>query len=206
MNIFQIKTKPHGNERLNDFVQGEFLAIGWPGIGNLNEVSKDEVRERLDKAYDYESSRSLGNDLGNVWAFVDTMTEGDLVLFQGHVNNVYIVKVGPYEYVEKYDNAIGMAHQRKFELIKVVKKQQLNSKVQELLRNRSAITKFKYPIEDAELDLINIDMPVQYDSNLYVDVDEEIIQKAMQILIDGLDSSSEEIRFKAAVELLRYTK
>ena len=204
MNIFQIKTKPHGNERLNDFVQGEFLAIGWPGIGDLMGISKDELRKRLENEYSYESSRSLGNDLGNVWAFCNTMQEGDVVTFQGHLDNVYIVKVGPYEYVAKYDNEIGMAHQRKFELLKVVKKQQLNSKVQELLRNRSSITKFKYPIEDAELDLINIDMPVQYDSNLYVD--EDTIQKAMQILIDGLDSSSEEIRFKAAVELLRYTK
>ncbi len=43
MNIFQIKTKPHGKERLNDFIQGEFIAIGWPGIGDLNGTSKSEV-------------------------------------------------------------------------------------------------------------------------------------------------------------------
>ncbi len=36
--------------------------------------------------------------------------------------------------------------------------------------------------------------------------DEETIQKAMQILIDGLDSSNEEIRLKAAIEISRYTK
>ncbi|MBJ8133713.1 hypothetical protein [Bacillus cereus group sp. N3] len=204
MNIFQIKTKPHGNERLNDFVQRELIAIGWPGIGDLNGISKEELRKRLENEYSYKNSRSLGNDLGNVWSFYNTMNDGDIVMFQGHVDNVYIVKVGPYKYVAKYDNAIGMAHQRDFELLKVMKKHELNPKVQELLRNRSSITMFKYPIEEAELDFINIDMPVQQDSNLYVDG--ETMQRAMKILKDGLNSSNEEIRFQAAVELLRYAK
>lgn len=204
MNIFQIKTKPHGKERLNDFIQGEFLAIGWPGIGDLNGTSKSEVRKRLEDKYTYENSRSLGNDLGNVWAFYDTMQDDDIVLFQGHIDDVYIVKVGPYEYVAQYDNDEGMAHQRKFELLRVEKKQSLNLKLQELLRNRSAITKFKYPLEEAGLEFLNIDLPSKQDSK--INVSNNALEEALEIIYTELKSENEDRRFQAAIELLRFVK
>lgn len=206
MNIFQIKTKPHDKERLNDFIQGGFIAIGWPGIGDLFDVTKDEVRERLDEAYTYSNSRSLGNDLGNVWAFSKTMGEGDIVLFQGHLDDVYIVKVGPYEYVKHYDNQEGMAHQRKFELLRIVKRQSLNSKVQELLRNRSAVTKFKYPLEEAGLDFLDLDLPFTADNKSKVEVDNNKLKEALEIIYAELNSDIPERRFNAAIELLRFAK
>lgn len=204
MNIFQIKTKPHGKERLNDFIQGEFLAIGWPGIGNLNGTSKIDVRKRLEDKYTYENSRSLGNDLGNVWAFFDTMQDDDIVLFQGHIDDVYIVKVGTYEYVAQYDNDEGMAHQRKFELLKIEKKQSLNLKLQELLRNRSAITKFKYSLEEAGLEFLNIDLPFKQESKL--NVSNNALEEALGIIYTELKSENENHRFQAAIELLRFVK
>lgn len=204
MNIFQIKTKPHGKERLNDFIQGKFIAIGWPGIGTLTGVSKDQVRKRLEEEYLYENARSLGNDLGNVWAFSETMEENDIVLFQGHQDDVHIVQVGPYEYVEKFDNEEGMAHQRKYELLKVMKRQALNSKIQELLRNRSAITKFKYPLEEAQLDFPEVDGPFKSDSKL--NVDSNALQEALEIIYGELKSENIDRRFKAAIELIRFAK
>ncbi|EIM05912.1 hypothetical protein A1A1_13862 [Planococcus antarcticus DSM 14505] len=204
MNIFQMKTKPHNQERLNDFIQGKFIAIGWPGIGNLEGASKEEVRKRLADKYSYESSRSLGNDLGNVWAFSETMKNDDIVFFQGHQNDVYIIKVGPYEYEKKYDNEEGMAHQRKFVLLKVVKKYELNSKIQELLRNRSAITKFKYALEEAELGFLEGESSVKNENVLSVGND--ILLEALEIVCKELKSENEDRRFQAAVELLRFTK
>ncbi|MEK3992258.1 hypothetical protein [Robertmurraya sp. FSL R5-0851] len=204
MNIFQIKTKPHDKERLNEFVQGKFIAIGWPGIGDLAGVEKEEIRQRLEQRYTYKNARSLGNDLGNVWAFVNTMQEGDLVLFNGHQDYVYIVKVGPYRYEEQYDNEEGMAHQRAFELIKVAKRDDLNPKIQELLRNRSAVTKFKYPLEDAELDEIPANEILNFNSK--ITVDKAAIEKALNILYLELESNDSDRRFKAAIELLQFAK
>ncbi len=204
MNIFQIKTKPHDKERLNEFVQGKFIAIGWPGIGDLAGVEKEEIRQRLEQRYTYKNARSLGNDLGNVWAFVNTMQEGDLVLFNGHQDHVYIVKVGPYRYEEQYDNEEGMAHQRAFELIKVAKRDDLNPKIQELLRNRSAVTRFKYPLEDAELDEIPANEILNF--NQKITVDKAAIEKALNILYSELESNDSDRRFKAAIELLQFAK
>ncbi|WP_391207691.1 hypothetical protein [Psychrobacillus sp. L4] len=204
MNIFQIKTKPHNKERLNEFVHGKFIAIGWPGIGDLTGIEKEEIRQRLEKRYTYKNARSLGNDLGNVWAFVNTMQEGDFVLFNGHQDYVYIVKVGPYQYEKRYDNEEGMAHQRAFELIKVAKRDDLNPKIQELLRNRSAVTKFKYPLEDAELDDIPSIGPIN--SNQKITVDNAAIEKALNILYSELESNDSDRCFKAAIELLQFAK
>lgn len=134
------------------------------------------MRKRLEERYPYESSRILGNDLGNVWAFSETMEEKDIVLFQGHQDDVYIVQVGPYEYIERYDDEEGMAHQRKYVLIKIADRQALSSKLQELLHNRSAITKFKYPLEEAELDFLESDLP--FKSNSKMDVKSDALQEA----------------------------
>jgi predicted Mrr-cat superfamily restriction endonuclease len=202
MNIFQIKTKPNGKERLNEFIQDNFIAIGWNGIGSLIDLSKDELRENLKNRYEYSSSSSVGTDLGNIWTFVDTMDKGDVVLFHAHQDDVYIVKVGPYMHINALDNEIdAMAHQRKFEVMNVVKHNQLNGKLQELLRNRNAVTKFKYPIEEAELDsYVPSGKPVN------TIINDEIINQAFDILCKGLNSDEEAIRVQSAIALIQYTK
>ncbi|MCM3164374.1 hypothetical protein [Metabacillus litoralis] len=218
MNIFQIKTKPHGTDRLNEFLRFNFICIGWPGIGNLEGVSKEEIRERLQKTYYNdryeENARTIGVDLGNIWAFVETMQEGSIVLFHGHQDNVHIVKVGPYKYVEEFDNnKDGKCHQRDFTLLATVSYSELNLKLQELLRHRGTVTKFKYPLEDAELDmLIQGDGVTQTDSfrgNEHYSSEKvpvNIISEALEVLYDALKSKDHTIRFKAAVEILRYSK
>jgi len=217
MNIFQIKTKPHGTFRLNEFLQNNFISIGWPGIGNVEGVQKEEIRERLLNTY-YggryeENTRTISVDLGNVWAFVDTMKSEDIVLFHGHQSNVHIVEVGPYKYVEKLDNnKDGMCHQREFKMLATVDYDSLNPKLQELLRHRGTVTKFKYPLEDAELDLfIHGEGIVQTDrfrgEEFYPEqVPVEIINEALSVLYGALHSDDSEKRFKAAIEILRYTK
>lgn len=68
---------------------------------------------------------------------------------------MFFVKGGPYKYVEDLDNnKAGMCHQLEFTLLATVMYEKLNSKLQELLRHRGTVTKFKYPLEDAELDML----------------------------------------------------
>ncbi|MEY9976313.1 hypothetical protein [Lysinibacillus sp. RC79] len=213
MNIFQIKTKPHGTIRLNEFLKYHIICIGWPGIGNLQGVSKEEIRERLKKDRPEDNERTIGVDLGNIWAFVNTMKEDSVVLFQGHHHNVHIIKVGPYKYVEEFDNDNdGMCHQREFELLATVTYEDLNPKLQELMRHRGTVTKFKYPLEDAQLDLligeqgiINTE-PSRGVENYIEAVPTEIINDALSVLYEALNSNDLDKRFKAAVEILRYVK
>lgn len=77
--VFQMKTKPHGFQRYDEFIRDQVIGIGWPLIGNLDGISKDELRERLRNVYHY-SGTKLGNALGAIWTFVHTMEQGDIVL------------------------------------------------------------------------------------------------------------------------------
>lgn len=217
MNIFQIKNKPHGKERLNEFLNFKFICIGWPEIGNLEGVTKEEIRKRLEKRYyknNESDTRRIGVDLGNIWSFVDTMQDGDIVLFNGHLDQVHVVKVGSYKYVKEFDNDTdGMCHQREFKLLATLPNGKLSNKLQELMRHRGTVTKFKYPLKEAKLDLlineseekiINESIVNQIDKN--IKVPEEIIDKALKILFDELESNDSGKRVESAIEILRLLK
>jgi predicted Mrr-cat superfamily restriction endonuclease len=201
MNIFQMKTQPHGNESLNLFLNENFVCIGYPGIGDLTGVDKDEIRDRLQDAYKWSGSQ-LGNHLGIVNAFVNTMRSGDIVLVSEN-EWVHIGRLGDYNYNYIFENE-GKCHRRDVTWIGKVKRDCLNEHVRELLRNRSIITKFKHPSDIAELDKLILNTSSIINVNL--NIDEKILTKAIDVLNRALESEDEEIRVKSALGLLQYLK
>lgn len=200
-NVFQMKSKPHGTERLNEFIGirpgDSFVAIGWPGIGNLTNVSKAEIRKLLEERYHYKGQQ-LATYLGAVNAFVNTVKKGDLVLISNQLEQVFIFEVDDYRYVEVCDNDDdGMCHQRKAKLLKVVNKSDLNQEIQELLRNRGTITQFKYPYKKSGLD--------KYLEESKFNLD-HLVSKALNVLEEELDSNDSISRIKAAAAILNYAK
>lgn len=200
MNIFQMKTKPHGNERLRQFLDEKFVCIGWPGIGNLEHVSKDEIRKRLETTYK-SSGHKLGNMLGQVNSFVNTMQKGDLVLIT-EKDWVHIGIVGDYEYNQNYDNDVdGMCHMRSVQWIDREMINNCESSIQRLLSNRNTICQYPDPVEQSGLQkYLDRQAPEikERESKL-----EELFKAAIEILEEELKSSDPERRLKAATELLR---
>ncbi|MCM3619753.1 hypothetical protein M3936_19465 [Sutcliffiella horikoshii] len=203
-NIFQMKSKPHGIERINEFVGidgggDSFVAIGWPGIGDLTNVDKEEIRKRLEKQYNYKGPQ-LGTYLSAVNTFVNTMKKEDLVLISNKLGQVFIFEVGEYHYEKDYDsNDFGFCHQRKAKLLKVLNKAELNPELQGLLRNRGTITQFKYPYDKSGLD--------KWFEPLEEDVDlKKLVKSALDILERELLAEDPIIRIKSAAEILRYAK
>ncbi|MGJ3203594.1 hypothetical protein [Geobacillus thermoleovorans] len=149
--VFQMKTKPHGFQRYDEFIRDQVIGIGWPLIGNLDGISKDELRERLRNVYHY-SGAKLGNALGAIWAFVHTMEQGDIVLVR---NGAWlsIGIIGPYRYVKHLDNDLdGFCHQRSVEWKVMNENVRLyNEKVHETLRHPGVVTKSKYPVHELQL-------------------------------------------------------
>lgn len=198
MNIFQLKTQPEGIERVDQFVNEGFVCIGYSRLHDLTNSDKYEIRVELKEKYGYEGSR-LGNHLGNVNAFVNTMKIDDVVLI---VENewVHIGKLKEYEYLDEY-KLDGMCHRRKVHWLGKVRKDNLNENVRELLRNRSIVTKFKHPSDLAGLDEALVG---DGSSNNAVNIDGSLLRRVLSILEAALDSENEQIRVNAAIELLRY--
>jgi predicted Mrr-cat superfamily restriction endonuclease len=196
--IFQMKSRPHDHDRTKQWIDEGFVNIGWPLIGDLTNVDKDELKDRLAAdPYNY-LGQVLANQLGTVSAFVHTMQANDIVLVMEN-EWVHIGQVGPYRYDPVYDNKIdGMCHQRSIKWLTLVQKEELNQEVQELLRNRGAVTRFKHPVSVANLD--------RFISKESKEIQEHNIHKlklqAIQILTEAMQSVDHERRERAAAAIL----
>lgn len=200
MNVFQMKAKPHGHEKLKDFLNGGYTCIGWPGIFDLTNVSKDEIRERLKKKYNYEG-HTLGYNLGQVNAFVNTMQKNDVVLIKDN-EIVHIGIVGDYQYEKQFDNDIdGLCHRRSVEWKESVPLSELNKEIQRFVNNRHTISQYPGTIESDNFDEL-------YSKKATITKDEKdrfnnLFSDALNVLEEELKSEDPERRLKAASELIR---
>lgn len=200
MNMFQIKSKPHGTDRFRQFIDEKFVCIGWPGIGNLEQVSKEEIKARLEKRYGYKG-HELGNALGHVNAFVNTMKSGDAV-FVAEKEWAYVGTVGDYEYEALFDNdQDGMCHRRKVEWLNRVKIADLEPSIQRLINNRNTISRYPESIEEAGIEQYLSKQPslTKEDSTKL----DNLFRDALMVLEEELKSGDPERRIKAASEILR---
>lgn len=200
MNIFQMKTKPHGIERIREFIDEKFVCIGWPGIGNLEQMNKDKIRDKLEQTYGYTGHR-LGNALGQVNTFVNTMKTGDVVLIT-EKNLVYIGIVGDYTYEQQYDNdKDGACHRRSVEWLNKVLFTNLESSIQRLVSNRNTICQYPELIEESVLEkILGKQSSVNKEDSAKLD---SLFRDALTILEQELKSEDPERRLKAATELIK---
>lgn len=200
MNVFQMKTKPHDIEHIREFIDENFVCIGWPGIENLQQVNKDEIRDRLKKIYNVTGHR-LGNMLGQVNCFVNTMRKGDIVLITER-DWANIGVLGDYDYNLQYDNGQdGMCHRRNVEWITRIMIKDLDSSIRRLLSNRNIISQYPDTIEASGLKkYISSQSPV---SKINSSKLEDLFLNALEVLEEELKSSNPDRRLKAATELLR---
>ena len=200
MKIFQMKTKPHGIERFREFIDGEFVCIGWPGIGDLAQASKDEIRGRIEQTYN-KTGHKLGNALGQVNTFVNTMKIGDVVAI-AEKDWAYFGIVGDYIYDPQYDNEQdGMCHRRNVQWIERIQFANLESSIQRLINNRNTICEYPESIEESGLDkVIGKKSVISKENSTKLD---NLFNDALKVLEEELKSTDPERRLKAATELLR---
>ena len=203
MNIFQIKTLPHGIQRFRQFIDEKFICIGWPKLDNLKNVDKDEIRSKIAAAYKL-TGHKLGNALGQVNAFVNTMQTGDVVLITEN-KWVYAGNVGDYYYEAKYDNdSDAMCHRRTVEWTAKIPFDNLSSNLQRFLCGRNTISRFPDTYEESGLNsLIRLNTNPINQSNSKIS---NLIEEALIVLEAELKSEDPDRRLKAATELLRIKK
>lgn len=113
-NAWLVRPNPQGYDRMKEFLKQGIVAIGWSGIGDLSNLSQDNIRRRLsDPPYNY-SSLELGNTYATIDLFVKQMATGDYVLVP-HGHSIYFAKIeSNYLFDSSRDNEEeGYPHQRK---------------------------------------------------------------------------------------------
>lgn len=204
MKVFQIKSKPHDNERLSQFLTEKFICIGWPGIGDLSQADKDEIRKRMANEFKV-TGHQLGNWLGQVNCFVNTMKKGNIILLTEN-EWAHIGILGEYVYLNKYDNdQDGMCHRRNVEWINTVKISDLSTTIQKFLSNRNAVSKYPEPYEVSDLQkhiknkvTKDISNTTAFNSTKI----DELVEEAIKVIEEELKSIDPDRRLKAASILL----
>jgi len=208
MKLWQLRTLPHGIERFQQFLNGGYVCIGWPGLGDLSNVSKDELREKIKSTYGT-SGHSAGHTLGQINAFVNTMQSGDVVIISDK-GWAYFAAAGDYEYNPQYDNDMdGACHRRPVNWLGKLPIHELNPSVQGFLKNRNTIAEYPDPIDESGLmhmfgnlpPIINQRLPQQSTAKL-----DSLFETALSILEEEMNSEDHDRRLKAATELIRLRK
>ncbi|WP_239616291.1 hypothetical protein [Cohnella mopanensis] len=208
MNLYQVKSNPLGIERMAGFLKDNYISIGYPGIGDLDNISPNELKERLTQAYEYEGQELL-NGVDELSAFVNEMQDGDYVLVSEN-DSVYLGDVGDYYYVDASDSVEdGLCHRRGVTWLQCIPRSELNDYVREFLGYPGAIKKFEYPISYAQLErgiepqtMEKARSPV--DDHAHVHVDQQTIDEALAIMKEAMRSDDADRRERAAAAILQY--
>ncbi|KTD87864.1 hypothetical protein [Paenibacillus etheri] len=206
MNLFKIGSKPLGIERISAFLEDNYVSIGYPGIGDLENISIEELRDRLLRTYQY-SELELTEHLQAIQLFIHKMQDGDYVLVCDG-DWVHLGDLGDYFYNELFDTQdIGTCHRRGVTWLKSLPITDLNAGVKEFLSDSGVVKHYKGPMPSARVDLwITGSSDSEQAVNNRVHVDEEILSMAIGILKEALVSADTERRERAAIAILQYAK
>ncbi len=73
-----VRPWPHNIYRLQEFLTNDMVAIGWPAVGDLTGLTREQIAEKLKEQYDY-NPRQLAQIASIVDRFVNQIKEGDIV-------------------------------------------------------------------------------------------------------------------------------
>lgn len=101
-------------KRLDEFRVNNFVAIGWPHIGNLAGKSREDIKEILSgNPYNY-SGLALGNAYATIDIFVNRMEKDDYLLIPDGGDIYFAVIDSDYVFDKSVDNDTdGYPHQRR---------------------------------------------------------------------------------------------
>jgi predicted Mrr-cat superfamily restriction endonuclease len=206
MNLYQVKSNPQGIERMAEFLRDNYISIGYPGIGDLDDIGPNELKERLAQAYEYERQELLER-ADELVTFVQEMQDGDYVLVAEN-DSVYLGDVGDYYYVDASDSMEdGLCHRRGVTWLQCIPRSDLNEYVYELLSYPGAIKKFEYPISYAQLERGIEPKTMEKGRGSGDDhalVDRQTINEALAILQEAMRSDDADRRERAATAILQY--
>jgi predicted Mrr-cat superfamily restriction endonuclease len=206
MNLFQLKANPQGIDRMAEFLKDNFVSIEWAGLGDLDNVSMDEIRDRLARVYKV-LGQELEERLAEISSFVHAMQDGDYVLVAND-ESVHLGDLGDYYYVDSSDTEEdGRCHRRGVTWLKSLPRAELSGVLQAFLGHQGAITKFEHAVSVEQLEYWLSHSPIVSSARGdRINVSNETVEEALTILKLAMLSDDIERRERAAIAILRYAK
>lgn len=192
-NVWLLRPLPHGNDCLNEFLEENFIAVGYPAGKNFSNLPYSELRNIL-KANDWEEG------IGNVNTLVNAMQIHDLVIVPStNKKDVYIGEItSDYIYAQDLDEdreGTGYPHQRKVSWF-FNKQALLRSDLPDELRSS-----LRYPGAVADLTKHYL-LVEQLINGEIINDNSDLHHQAWEVIEDLLESEDENIRLHAAMFIL----
>lgn len=207
MKLFQMKTSPLGVERTREFLEDNYLCIGYPGTGDLQQADREELRVKLLQAGTC-GERNLDEAIEDLWLFVHEMQDGDYILIPDG-DWVHLGDLGDYFYDDTHDNEEdGRCHRRGVTWLKSMPRRSLNSFAAELLAEDALISRYRGTLPSARLELWIEDTgaDMRNSGGKPAGVDEDTLNLAVAVLKEALLSGDPERRERAAIAILQYAR
>jgi restriction system protein len=118
MSLWLVRAGKHG-EQEDKVIESRIIAIGWLQLPDLSSIkSRDDLKKLYEKIYPDAKKKTIANNVSQVWAFINKIKEGDLVVLPlKRRSAIAISKVtGPYQY--RTDISEDIHHTRSAEWIK----------------------------------------------------------------------------------------
>lgn len=191
-----IRPYPHGKYRVKEFLSNGLVAIGWPALGDLTGLDREQIRETLRKSYYPEGeSRALGQVVGIVDRFVNQIRARDLVVipdgnavFFGRVIRPYFFQAQLQSEKEGYPHCLGVKYL--FDS-KAIQRSELPAVFFDALKGRQSV--FGAPTELVQEVVDNPTRYQSYDSMIDINMKRDYLQKLSTGHLPGINSNSFEI-------------
>ena len=188
-NAWVVRPKPHGTNRLDEFLEDNFIAIGWPSVGNLTEDNKSDIRSRLHEEKDW-SNQKIGTALGQIDRFVNKIAVDDRVLVPAG-GDIYVGKVtSGYRWDPdlRSDDEV-YPHYRRVEWLfdgKAVSRSSLPGRLHDSLKGRLTV----YSVDGERVEeMVNSELVVS-ERDRFGDLQEEYLERLQDGDIPGINANS----------------
>lgn len=207
MSLYGMKLDEIGSGLLKSFLENNYICAGYPGVGDLEHNSREEIIRKLAAAsYHGQELESAANTLD---IFVNAMQDGDYVLIADE-EWVYLGDLGDYFYDTRHSGTEdSTAHRRGVTWLKSLPRTGVHPAVTELLASDSRITAYSGVLPTARIDLWLGNQAGEGGSTAgspSVQVDEATVAHALAILKAALHSTDVERQERAAVAILQYAR
>lgn len=200
-----IRPKPSGIDRLQEFLDEQMIAVGWPGLGDLTGTREYELKLKLRQEYADNASA-----LSALKMIVYRMSPGDFVLVPQENSIFFGEIVSNYIYEERHDEiTTGFPHQRRVEWFDLVlSRDELPTDLQKstrVVRTAAELTKHIHLIEELLSTHQAKRRRKSSEANPSDSMDEEqLVEKAKRIVGQELASEDPLVRLRAAEVIFNY--
>lgn len=200
-NAWMLRPAPGMVNRIEEFRQGNFVAIGWSALGDLSQLSREKIRQLLaDKPYAL-SGHALGTSRSTIDIFVNQMQIGDLLLVPDGADIYFAEVTGDYSW-HPACAALDYPHQRTVKWLANTTRTALSDGLRASLKARNTAVSLKehfdeiaalaagkpYPPAGQAMDTIALSYPLRRDFSVTFTLPADITKNEAKRLAQYLET------------------